>query len=533
MNQSRSIVKQASILAIAGILVRIIGVLYRSPLTHLIGDEGIGYYSSAYEIYTLILLISSYSIPTAISKLLSEKLVLKQYNNVQKILHCAFIYICAIGGGTAIVTFFIAPYIVPENAVIALKVLCPTIFLSGLLGVFRGYFQAHQRTVYTSVSQIIEQIFNAIVSVLAAYLFIQPYINTPGSALASYGAAGSALGTGIGVLAGLIYMALLYIKHKNDKINDMDELTQCDDHVDSYKSIFQMILSIVTPIIIATCIYNSVTTFEMYIYYWIKGDGIQQSTLWGLYIGKYAVLRNVPVALASAMSTAAIPAIASSWSIHNYQQTKENIKSAIRVTMLILIPASVGMSVLSYPIIGIIFPQQSTIKITSTLLMFGSPSIVFFGLSTLTNGILQALGKVNKPLKNASIALIWHCILVIGLLSFTNLDLYAILFANCFYAIHVCYLNHKTLTRLVHYHQGFKKTYLLPTLASLIMGICVALCYYGLFFITKQVFIPLIISIIIGIVVYFIIILYFYSNNPEELSAIPYAGKIINKLYKH
>ena len=97
MNRTRSIVKQASILAIAGILVRIIGVLYRSPLKALITSEGIGYYSTSYTIYALILLISSYSIPTAISKLISEKLVLNQYNNVQKILKCSFIYICAIG----------------------------------------------------------------------------------------------------------------------------------------------------------------------------------------------------------------------------------------------------------------------------------------------------------------------------------------------------------------------------------------------------------------------------------------------------
>lgn len=235
MNRTRSIVKQASILAIAGILVRIIGVLYRSPLKALITSEGIGYYSTSYTIYALILLISSYSIPTAISKLISEKLVLNQYNNVQKILKCSFIYICAIGGGAAIVTFFIAPFIVQENAVNALRVLCPTIFLSGLLGVFRGYFQAHQTTLYTSVSQIIEQVFNAIVSVGAAYLFIQPYLSTGGSPLASAGAAGSALGTGAGVLIGLLYMTFMYMKRKNNIIIENEP----DDYEDSYKDIFK------------------------------------------------------------------------------------------------------------------------------------------------------------------------------------------------------------------------------------------------------------------------------------------------------
>ena len=334
MNRTRSIVKQASILAIAGILVRIIGVLYRSPLKALITSEGIGYYSTSYTIYALILLISSYSIPTAISKLISEKLVLNQYNNVQKILKCSFIYICAIGGGAAIVTFFIAPFIVQENAVNALRVLCPTIFLSGLLGVFRGYFQAHQTTLYTSVSQIIEQVFNAIVSVGAAYLFIQPYLSTGGSPLASAGAAGSALGTGAGVLIGLLYMTFMYMKRKNNIIIENEP----DDYEDSYKDIFKMILSIVTPIIFATCIYNLVTTIDMYIFYAAMGTGVNATTLYGVYSGEYIVLQNVPVALAAAMSTASIPAISSSWSLRDYRQTKEHIRSGIRITMLILIP---------------------------------------------------------------------------------------------------------------------------------------------------------------------------------------------------
>ena len=105
--KKNSIFKQAAFLAAAGILVRIIGLLYRSPLTKLIGSQGMGYYSTAYNVYALILLVSSYSIPTAISKLLSEKLAVNQYNNVKKILLCSFIYIVAVGGGAAIIAFVI------------------------------------------------------------------------------------------------------------------------------------------------------------------------------------------------------------------------------------------------------------------------------------------------------------------------------------------------------------------------------------------------------------------------------------------
>lgn len=530
MSRSNSIVKQASILALAGILVRIIGVLYRSPLTAMIGDEGNGYYSTAYNIYALILLISSYSIPTAISKLISEKLALNQYNNVQKIIKCSFIYIIAIAGGAAIITFILAPYIVTENAVPALRILCPTIFLSGLLGVLRGYFQAYQTTVYTSISQIIEQIFNAIVSIGAAYLFIQPYLSTGGSKLASAGATGSALGTGAGVLVALIFMAFHYLRTRNQIVVKNDP----NDYEDSYKSIFRMILHIVTPIIIATCVYNLVSTIDMYLYYFAMEYGgmsaANAATNYGIYSGKYIVLQNVPVALASAMSTASIPAISTSWARKERHKTIEHITSGIRVTMLILIPASVGMAVLAYPIMGILFPQKDTIITATSLLIFGSPAIVFYGLSTLSNGILQALGEVNVPLKNATKALIFHCIFVALLLLLTPLGLYALVIGNCTYALQVCYLNQKSLRKKLHYRQEIRRTYILPIISSLLMGICVAGIYFGLFYITRRVFIPLIISVIFGVIIYFMLIIFVYSDHPEELSSIPYMNRLIAKM---
>lgn len=528
MSRTNSIVKQASILAIAGILVRIIGVLYRSPLTDLITPEGIGYYSTAYNIYALILLISSYSIPTAISKLISEKLVLNQYNNVQKILKCSFVYICAIGGGAAIVTFFLAPFIVTENAVAALRILCPTIFLSGLLGIFRGYFQAHQTTIYTSISQIIEQIFNAVVSILAAYLFIQPYIGTKGSALASVGATGSAIGTGVGVAIGLIYMSFMYMKRRHNLIIKNDP----DDYEDSYKSIFKMILSIVTPIIFATCVYNLVSTIDMYIYYFAMSDSAKSVTMFGAYAGQYIVLQNVPVAIASAMSTASIPAIASAFSTRQYAVTKEHITSGIRITMLVLIPSAIGMSVLAYPIIGTLFPQEATIQTATIMLAIGSPGIIFFGLSTLTNGVLQALGEVNAPLKNAAIALVWHCLITAVMLFLTPLGLYSLVIGNCIYGLHVCYLNQKSLRKILKYRQEVRRTYILPLVASLLMGIVVAISYFGLFALTRKVFIPLVIAIIIGVIVYFAIIFYLYADNPEEIDSIPYARRLIYKFKK-
>lgn len=164
-----SIVKQAGVLAAAGILVKIIGVLYRSPLTSLIGDEGNGYYSVAYNIYIIILMLSSYNIPAAVSKLIAEKLALGQYKNAHRVFICALWYVMILGIAAASVLYFFADKLVGQNAASVLKVFAPTILIFGPLGALRGYFQAHHTMTPTSVSQIFEQILNAGVSIGAAY----------------------------------------------------------------------------------------------------------------------------------------------------------------------------------------------------------------------------------------------------------------------------------------------------------------------------------------------------------------------------
>ena len=199
--KGNSFVKQASILMVAGLIVRMIGLLYRSPMREIIGDLGNGYYGYAYTVYSILLLVSSYSIPMAISKLMAERIALKQYINANKLFKGALIYACIVGGIAALAAWFGGRFLLPaggENALLALKVLAPTIFLCAILGVLRGYFQAHGTMTPTSISQIIEQLINAIVSVGAAWLFIEWFATTE-TEEAIYGAAGGTLGTGAGV----------------------------------------------------------------------------------------------------------------------------------------------------------------------------------------------------------------------------------------------------------------------------------------------------------------------------------------------
>ena len=126
-NKSNQILKQAGILAMTGILCRIIGFIYKIPLTNIIGNRGNGYYELAYIVYSNVLLITSYSIPGAISKVMAERLAVNEYRNAQKVFHCSLIYVLIVGGAASAITFFVAPYFVAKETAAVLRVLCPTI----------------------------------------------------------------------------------------------------------------------------------------------------------------------------------------------------------------------------------------------------------------------------------------------------------------------------------------------------------------------------------------------------------------------
>ena len=206
--------KQGGILAMASLIVRIIGMVYRIPMSNILGEEGNGIYAVAFEIYDLILIISSYSLPLALSKMISARQANREHKNTGRILKVALRFAIISGGAFALILFFgagvIEHTIYPEysGVQIPLRVLAPTIFIVALLGVFRGFFQGKRTMIPTAVSQIIEQVVNAIVSVAASYLFMK--WNADSLQQAAWGAAGGTLGTCLGAASALLLVMFVY-----------------------------------------------------------------------------------------------------------------------------------------------------------------------------------------------------------------------------------------------------------------------------------------------------------------------------------
>lgn len=540
-NKKNSVLVQGAILAAASILCRVIGLLYRSPLREIIGDDGNGFYSYAYNIYTIILLIASFSIPLAVSKSISARLAKGEYKNAQRIFHGALFYAVVVGLTGFAVCYFGAPYLVPAGAVPALRILAPVIFFSGILGVLRGYFQGHSTMVPTSISQIIEQILNAVVSVVAAYLMVRTFTDVSTEALkyqrASLGAKGSAIGTGAGVGIGLIFCIILYCMYR-PKAKKQIRRDQTK-HVESYGKVLKILILTITPVIFSTAIYNCSTSINQSIFAFILGyKGYKEraiAIMYGVFSTQFNVLINVPVSMASALSSAIVPDLSGNYVLGNKNALRESIDSAIKLNMLVMIPCAVGLTALADPIIHLLFPTAT--ELGGKLLTVGSITVVFQGLSTLSNGILQGLGKMNVPIKHAFIAVIVQAVILVPMLYFTGLNTYALVVSMFVFALIMSVLNARSITKYVGYKQEYSRTFIRPLIASVFMGIAAILVYKITLLITGYLgaylgnALAVMIAIVVAVFVYMIGVVKTKSITEDEMRAMP-KGYLLIKICK-
>lgn len=533
MSKSNALVKNASFLMMATLISRVIGLLYRSPLNAILGNVGLGYYGYANNVYVILLLISSYSIPMAVSKVISERLALKQYRNAQKVFYGALLYAAAVGGAAALVAFFLGKYLLPTNqqeALLALRMLAPTIFLSAILGVMRGFFQAHSTMMPTSISQVLEQIANAIVSVGAAWLLIESF-GTDEKSRAIYGAAGGTLGTGAGVLVGLLFMCFVYYVNRKT----LKRKIASDRHTqeESLGNVMKIIFLMVTPIIFNTFVYNASGYLDSKIFSDIlnmkKVAAETVSSQWGEYSNSYLTLINIPLALSSATSSAMMPEIASRYITKQFDSANKKINEGIQLTMFLCIPASVGLAVLGFPIVGILFPRST--DLSGQLLMAGSVTVVFSALSTITNGVLQAIGQPKLPLRNSAISLVLNVITVaVCTYFFPQMGVFSVLLASLVFAVCMCFLNAMSLRKYLGHKNDFINGYGKPFLAAAGMGVTAWIVYYGLHLLIPVRILCLGVAMVCALVVYLILYVIITKTTAEQMRKFPMGNYIVKVL---
>lgn len=530
-----TLVRNASFLMMATLISRVIGLLYKSPLSTVVGNVGMGYFGYANNVYVILLLVSSYSIPMAVSKVISERLALKQFRNAQKVFHGALIYASVVGGAAALVALFLGKYLLPVNqqeALLALRMLAPTIFLSAILGVFRGFFQAHNTMLPTSMSQIIEQIAHAIVSVGAAWLLIRSF-GTDDTSKAIYGAAGGTLGTGAGVAVGLLFMIVVYAMNRKAILKKVKK----DKHEreESMGSVLKLIFMMVTPIIFNTFVYNASSYLDSKIFSDIlalkKMNSAAVSGQWGEYSNYYISMINIPLALSSATSSAMMPEISSRYITKDYEGANRKINEGVQLTMFLCIPAAVGLAVLAFPIMKLLFPKSS--DLSGMLLAAGSVSVIFSALSTITNGVLQAIGQARLPLRNSAISLVMNVITVtLGSYFAPQFGVFNVLLASIVFAVCMCVLNALSLKKYLGHKNDFVNGYGKPLLASVGMGLVAWIVYYGMYIFVPVKILCLGVSVILAVFTYMILYVIVTKATKEQMRKLPMGSYMVKVLVK-
>ena len=543
-SNSKNYLVQGSILAVASIIAKIIGMIYRFPLTNTLGNEGNSYYSTANEVYNIVLMISSFSLPLAVSKLVSERIHKGEYKNAHRVFLCAMRFALIAGGALALLTYVFAGVITKyvlsiELAVYALRVLAPAIFVFAIVGVFRGFFQGYSNMTPTAVSQVIEQIVNAIFTVVCAnimYSYGVSLAQENGNELLgpAWGAAGGTFGTVVSVTVAMLFMMFVYTVQKSTLKRQMRR--DVTTHLESERAIYRTMILTIIPIVLSTLIYNISNVADQGVFNKVLlSQGYtekQYTSIWGIYSGQFRVLMNVPLSLASCLAPSVVPSLTAAMARGDRGDARRKIRTSVRFTMIITIPCAVGMAALAKPILTMLYPSLETGRpLAVGIMQAGALLIILYAFSTLTTGILQGLGKLQTPLINNAAALVIHFILLYVMLTAGNLNIYAVVWSNICFALIVSVLNAIAIARFLHYRQEWKRTFLIPVIVSIIMG-AAAYLIYQLFHLVFGNTISVLFAILAGVATYGIGLISFKGMTVEEIAALPKGHLIVRLLRK-
>ncbi len=517
-------------MAVAGIIVRLIGLVYRIPLVNILGTEGSGLYASAYNVYTILLLLSSYSLPLAVSKMVAARVSKEEYKNAHRVFRGALLFALAVGAVMALVAFlgagWFADIVLNEpDAAFAIKTLAPTIFVMAFLGVYRGYYQGLGTMIPTAISQILEQIIHAIVSILAAYLLFargleaDKFQGTTNMAPAM-GAAGATIGTGVGALMALVFCIVVFSLYRRVLKKQMRR--DRSRRLEAYPDIVKMIVMMSLPVILSTTVYNISSILDQSLFgYYMEAENLEDAymSLWGVYSSIYLLLINVPIAISNALASSVIPSLTSAITRNERGVVVSRIGLAIRFTMLIAIPSAVGLTVLGGPIVKMLFPVDTGLG--GELLLVGSMAVVFFSLSTVMNAVLQGIDHMSTPVKNAAIALVIHLAVLAVCLYGLDMGIHGVVFGNMLFGLCMCLLNARSIENFLQYRQEYKKTFVLPAAAAAVMGLACYLVYTLLYKLTNINVLAVLLAVVVAILVYAVLLLVFKCVDEVELYQLP------------
>jgi stage V sporulation protein B len=492
------------------------------PLTNLIRDEGINYYQTAYSVYAFALNLSSVFMIATVSRSVSERIALKQYRNAHTLFKSAMAFSVCLGVvGTAVMYFgagaIVSLFNFQPHTVYSIRAVSPAVFVVSMLTVFRGYFMGMKTSAPTAVSQVIEQVFNVVFSLWLAFLFYDAGVQ--------YSAAGAAGGTAISAVAALGVVAFVYFMVAKALKKRADE--DKSPYRERFGTQIWAIVKTAVPIVIGLSIFSiaglmDISMANSRIYASGAFSQYEINDLIGMFLGKFILLTTLPVSLSMALSSAVIPEITSAHVTMDIDAVRENTNRALRLSMMLSIPAAVGLGVLADPIIGLIFPRAPE---GGWLLRYGAVSIVFVAVVHIITGVLQGVGHVRLPVIGVAVGVAVKFPVNYFLMAVPEINILGAVISTivCFAVAAV--INIILLYRYTGIFPDLKGAFLKPSVASVGMGF-VCFSAYGVFSVAASSAVAALAAIAIGMVFYVILMILIRGFGESDLDALPIPARV-------
>lgn len=520
-----SFVQGAAILGIAGLIVKVIGAAFRIPLANTIGLIGTSYYDTAYPYYSWLLVISSSGLPTAISKMVSERVTLGDYRGAHRVFTTAMQILCCIGLLTSILMFFGSDYIarlhmLPEAAY-CFKALAPALFFVALMCAYRGYMQGMQQMVPTAISQVVEQVGKLAVGLTLAFMLLD--------AGPEYAAMGALIGVTVSELLALIYVMLSY-RRRWPKIRARLERSVRREA----EPVAARLIAIALPITIGASIspLASVVDSALIIRILLKLGYAKETaqTAFSLMRTNVATLTNMPGVLTMALAMSLVPAISAFSAKRDHAGIQDTARLGLKLALIIGLPCAVGLFVLASPILAMLYPNltEGELTLAVDLMHTSSIGVIFLSLVQSMTGVIQGMGKPNVPVFNLFIGFVLKVASLLALMNIPQINIQGAAVSTV-----VCYAfagiaDTIYVIRRAKLRLGLVDVLLKPVLSSGVMGFVVFMIYSFMQEMEHQA-LPTLAAVAVGVFAYGVMAIYFRFFSREELAYIP-GGQRIRKL---
>lgn len=527
----KNFLKGAAVLGAAGLIVKIIGAAYRIPLTNLIDTEGIGYYQPAYQVYNLLLVISLAGFPTAIARLVSEKIALDNYKGAQQVFRISMATLLTLAAVSSVFVFFFAEQIANSigypGTYYSLLALVPALFFVPIMSVYRGYFQGMQNMVPTALSQIIEQLFRFAVGLFLAYIFVKESLPKA--------AGGASFGASAGGIAGFLLIFAIYLYNK--KNIDAKYASSKKNIEENWKKVLKRLFQIAIPITIGASIVPLMGLIDAKLVSMrllaIGYSEIEVSDLYGQLSGTAQTFINFPQVFSIAIAMSLVPTITESYTKKEDKMLNMTANLGMRTALLIGLPSAIGLFVLSEPIIALFYPRLGSAKHASvgSLLAILAISVIFLTVVQSLTAILQAVDKQKIPVKNLAIGALVKIILTYLLVGIRTLNVQGAAYSTIAAYLTAAALNYIDMKRKTKIDIKLKNIVPKPLAASLIMGAIVYITY-NLIDGLVGMKLGALISVALGVVVYIIALPMTKAITKKDLELLPRGNKLEKILVK-